>query len=61
VPFAAAVAGRANIYASVACADAAGLYRYLTTRIATLPGVQTVETAPVLRTVKAAGTRYPAR
>jgi DNA-binding Lrp family transcriptional regulator len=59
VPFAAAIAGRANIYASVANADAAGLYRYLTSRVAELPGVQAVETAPVIRTVKAAGTRYP--
>ncbi len=59
VPFAAAVAGRSNVYASVATADAAGLYRYLTTRVATLPGVQSVETAPVIRTVKAAGTHYP--
>lgn len=61
VPFAAAIAGRANVYASVATADAAGLYRYLTTRVADLPGVQAVETAPVLRTVKAAGTQYPVR
>ncbi|WP_433784222.1 Lrp/AsnC family transcriptional regulator [Actinomycetospora sp. CA-101289] len=61
VPFAAAIAGRANIYASVATTDAAGLYRYLTTRVAALPGVQTVETAPVIRTVKAAGTHYPVR
>jgi DNA-binding Lrp family transcriptional regulator len=61
VPFAAATAGRSNILASVANADAAGLYRYLTTRVATLPGVQAVETAPVIRTVKAAGTHYPAR
>ncbi|GAA4796586.1 Lrp/AsnC family transcriptional regulator [Actinomycetospora chlora] len=61
VPFAAATAGRANISASVASADAAGLYRYLTTRIADLPGVQAVETAPVIHTVKAAGTHYPVR
>ncbi|GLZ45337.1 AsnC family transcriptional regulator [Actinomycetospora sp. NBRC 106375] len=61
VPFAAAIAGKANIYASVATTGAAGLYRYLTTRVATLPGVQSVETAPVIRTVKAAGTHYPVR
>jgi DNA-binding Lrp family transcriptional regulator len=61
VPFAAAIAGRANVYATVTTADAAGLYRYLTTRVAGLPGVQAVETAPVIHTVKAAGTHYPVR
>jgi DNA-binding Lrp family transcriptional regulator len=61
VPFAAATTGRTNVYASVASPDAPSLYRYLTTRVAALPGVQGVETAPVIRTVKAAGTHYPAR
>jgi DNA-binding Lrp family transcriptional regulator len=61
VPFAAATTGRTNVYASVASPDAPALYRYLTTRVAALPGVQGVETAPVIRTVKAAGTHYPAR
>jgi DNA-binding Lrp family transcriptional regulator len=60
VPFAAATTGRTNVYATVASPDAAALYRYLTTRVAALPGVQGVETAPVIRTVKAAGTHYPA-
>jgi DNA-binding Lrp family transcriptional regulator len=61
VPFAAATTGRTNVYASVASIDAAALYRYLTTRVAALPGVQGIETAPVIRTVKASGTHYPAR
>jgi DNA-binding Lrp family transcriptional regulator len=61
VPFAAATTGRTNVYASVASPDAPALYRYLTTKVAALPGVQGVETAPVIRTVKAAGTHYPAR
>jgi DNA-binding Lrp family transcriptional regulator len=61
VPFAAATTGRTNVYATVASPDAAAFYRYLTTRVAALPGVQSVETAPVIRTVKAAGTHYPAR
>lgn len=61
VPFAAATTGRTNVYATVASPDAAAFYRYLTTRIAALPGVAGVETAPVIRTVKAAGTHYPAR
>ncbi|HEY2196029.1 MAG TPA: Lrp/AsnC family transcriptional regulator [Actinomycetospora sp.] len=61
VPFAAATTGRTNVYATVASPDAPALYRYLTTKVAALPGVQGVETAPVIRTVKAAGTHYPAR
>lgn len=52
---------RTNVYASVAGPDAPSLYRYLTTRVAALPGVQGVETAPVIRTVKAAGTHHRAR
>ena len=58
VPFAAATTGRTNVYATVASPDAPALYRYLTTKVAALPGVQGVETAPVIRTVKAADTHY---
>jgi DNA-binding Lrp family transcriptional regulator len=61
VPFAAATTGRTNVFASVASPDAPSLYRYLTTKVAALPGVQGVETAPVIRTVKAADTHYRAR
>jgi DNA-binding Lrp family transcriptional regulator len=61
VPFAAATTGRTNVYATVASTDAAAFYRYLTTKVAALPGVQGIETAPVIRTVKAAGTHYAAR
>lgn len=59
VSFAAATTGRTNLYASVATANAAALYRYVTGPVADLPGVREVETAPVIRTVKRAGTIVP--
>ncbi|GLZ54425.1 AsnC family transcriptional regulator [Actinomycetospora sp. NBRC 106378] len=61
VPFAAATTGRTNVYASIASAGPAAFYRYLTTTVAELPGVTEVESAPVIRTVKAADTVYAAR
>jgi DNA-binding Lrp family transcriptional regulator len=61
VPYAAAVTGRSNLHASVSTPSPAAFYRYLTTRIAALPGVVATETVPVRRTVKAAGTHYARR
>ena len=61
VPFAAATTGPTNVYASVASTGPAAFYRYLTTQVAALPGVTSVESAPVIRTVKAADTVYAAR
>ncbi|MFG3227164.1 Lrp/AsnC family transcriptional regulator [Kitasatospora sp. NPDC048194] len=57
VAFACATTGRTNLYATVVCADQRALYRYLTTRIAALPAVTHVETAPSIRTVKQAANR----
>jgi hypothetical protein len=54
IAFAAATTGPTNLYASVVCADQRELYRYLTTRVAALPAITHVETAPVIRTVKRA-------
>ncbi|OXM48215.1 Lrp/AsnC family transcriptional regulator [Amycolatopsis alba] len=54
VAFAAATTGPTNLYASVLCANHRELYRYLTTRVAMLPAITHVETAPVIRTVKQA-------
>ncbi|MBA8930704.1 DNA-binding Lrp family transcriptional regulator [Kutzneria viridogrisea] len=54
VAFAAATTGPTNLCASVVCADQRELYRYLTTRVAALPAITHVETAPVIRTVKRA-------
>ncbi|MFG2720628.1 Lrp/AsnC family transcriptional regulator [Streptomyces sp. NPDC048416] len=57
IAFAAATTGPTNLYASVVCANQRELYRYLTTRVAALPAVTHIETAPVIRTVKQAGAR----
>ena len=55
VAFSAAVTGSANLIASVMCRNPAGLYSYLTTRIAALPAVRQIETSLMLRRFKAAG------
>ncbi len=59
VPFAAATTGASNLMASVLCRDDHALYRYLTERIARLEGVNALEVAPVIRTVKRAATVLP--
>ena len=59
VPFAAATTGTSNLVASVVCKDDEALYRYLTERIASLDGVNAVEIAPIIRTVKRAATMVP--
>ncbi|MGK3202653.1 Lrp/AsnC family transcriptional regulator [Amycolatopsis sp. MEPSY49] len=60
--FAVATTGTTNLTAMVNCRDGGDLYRYLTDRVAGIHGVQTLESAPVNRTVKRAGTplRRPA-
>ena len=58
VAYAAATTGAANLAACVVCRDEAEFYEFLTAKAATLPGVQRVETAPIIRTVKQAS---PAR
>jgi DNA-binding Lrp family transcriptional regulator len=55
VPFAAATTGPTNLAASAVFRDTNQLYSYLTTRLADLPGLQSVDSAPVIRTVKKAG------
>jgi DNA-binding Lrp family transcriptional regulator len=56
VPFVAATTGPTNLRASVLCRDDYDLYRYLTERIASLEGVNSVEAALIIRTVKRAAT-----
>jgi DNA-binding Lrp family transcriptional regulator len=56
VAFAAATTGPTNVHASVHCGTVPALYTYLTTQVAALPGIQRVETTPVIRTIKGAGT-----
>ncbi|MFD9700949.1 Lrp/AsnC family transcriptional regulator [Lentzea sp. NPDC059081] len=57
VTFCAATTGPANLLISVACRDDRDLYRYLTGRLGTVPGVGEVVTTPVVRVLKRAG-RY---
>jgi DNA-binding Lrp family transcriptional regulator len=59
IPFVAATTGASNLMASVLCRDDYALYRYLTERIASLGGVNALEVAPVIRTVKRAATVVP--
>ncbi|MFD4395367.1 Lrp/AsnC family transcriptional regulator [Kitasatospora sp. NPDC058478] len=56
VAYAAATTGRTNLLAAVLCPDDEYLYDYLTDRLGALPGVDTVETAPIVRTLKRVGT-----
>ncbi|MFF3763753.1 Lrp/AsnC family transcriptional regulator [Streptomyces sp. NPDC001922] len=48
--------GPTNLLAAVNCRSAQDLSRYLTERIASLDAIRTIETAPVIRTLKRAGT-----
>jgi DNA-binding Lrp family transcriptional regulator len=59
IPFVAATTGASNLMATVLCRDDYALYRYLTERIASLDGVNALEVAPIIRTVKRAGTVVP--
>ncbi|MDT7588571.1 MAG: hypothetical protein QOC67_2012 [Pseudonocardiales bacterium] len=52
VGFAAATTGAYNLYAGVVCASSRALYEYLTGPIAALPGLRSVETAPIMRFFK---------
>ncbi|MFE2582611.1 Lrp/AsnC family transcriptional regulator [Streptomyces sp. NPDC059378] len=53
--YVAAVTGHHNLTAHALCPDPAALHRYLTERLGTLKAITTLETVPVLRTVKMAG------
>jgi DNA-binding Lrp family transcriptional regulator len=55
VPFAAATTGPTNLVVSAIFRDTRQLYEYLTTRLAGLPGLQSVETAPIIGTMKKEG------
>ncbi|GGG24444.1 AsnC family transcriptional regulator [Rhodococcoides trifolii] len=54
VSFAAATTGNTNLYAVAHCVDDHAMYRYITGDLARLPGIQHVETAPHLRSIKRA-------
>jgi hypothetical protein len=51
--------GSTNLTAAINCRDNADLYRYLTERVSILDAISTMETAPVIRTVKRAGAVLP--
>ena len=53
----AATTGRTNLVANALCANPAELHHYLTHRLGRLDAIHTLETAPVLRTLKAAASR----
>jgi DNA-binding Lrp family transcriptional regulator len=55
IPFAAATTGPANLVASAVLRDTQALYEYLTGDLAGLPGVSSVQTAPIIRTLKRTG------
>ncbi|MFJ9854098.1 Lrp/AsnC family transcriptional regulator [Streptomyces sp. NPDC101150] len=57
--FVAATTGPTNLVAQALCPDPAALHRYLTRRLGALEAIHTLETSPVLRTVKAAGSFLP--
>jgi DNA-binding Lrp family transcriptional regulator len=59
VSFVAVTTGTTNLTAAVACRDNTGLYRFLTERVGSLEAIDTVESAPVIRTVKRAGAVLP--
>jgi DNA-binding Lrp family transcriptional regulator len=53
VAFCTATTGPNNLMAVAICADTPALYTYLTTRVAALPTVERMESAPIMRIVKA--------
>jgi DNA-binding Lrp family transcriptional regulator len=55
VPFAAATTGPTNLVAGAHFRDTQHLYEYLTGELAGLPGMRSVETAPIIRTLKRTG------
>lgn len=59
IAYAAATTGPSNLVAFAVCRDHAALYDYLATRLGTLPGLQHVETAPVIRRVKRSTSTAP--
>jgi|ERR1700733_4198749 len=59
VAYAGATTGRTNLFASAVFRDSRHMFEYLSTRLAALPGIQSVETAPSIRTLKRTGAAPP--
>ena len=54
IAYVSATTGPANLAACAVCRDEESLYEFLTAKIGALPGVERVETSPIIRTVKQA-------
>ncbi|MFI6870671.1 Lrp/AsnC family transcriptional regulator [Nocardia sp. NPDC050406] len=54
-----ATTGPNNLVAQVMCSDTGALHHYLTRRLGTFEAIRTLEVAPVLATIKAAGRLNP--
>ena len=54
VAHAIATTGPANLAACAVCRDGESLYQFLTAKVGGLPGVEQLETSPIIRTVKQA-------
>lgn len=52
VAYVSATAGHSNLVAVIVCTDTAAVYQYVSRRLGPLPGVQHIDSAPMLRTVK---------
>jgi DNA-binding Lrp family transcriptional regulator len=61
VAYVTATTGPANLAACAVCRDEESLYEFLTAKVGALPGVERVETAPIIRTVKQASPVMVAR
>ncbi|MGH3165492.1 MAG: Lrp/AsnC family transcriptional regulator, partial [Trebonia sp.] len=57
VPFAAATTGPTNLAVSAVFRDTRQLYAYLTAKLARIPGLRSVESAPIIGTLKRTGAR----
>ena len=55
IPFAAATTGPTNLMAISLFRDTQHLYEYLTGELAALPGVSSIQTAPIIQTLKRTG------
>jgi DNA-binding Lrp family transcriptional regulator len=54
IAFVAATTGPTNLHATVSCADMHATHRYLTEHVASVPGISSIESAPILRQIKRA-------
>jgi DNA-binding Lrp family transcriptional regulator len=54
IAYVTATTGPANLAACAVCTDEESLYEFLTAKVGALPGVERVETSPIIRTVKQA-------